>query len=209
MNPRFRLLVALGIALVGVWVVAWAGFTWARGAKPTAARVASYLRETRFEELTGEARARALRRLAELLNGLPPEERRKARMERSWQPWFEAMTDVERGEFIEATAPSGFQQMLAAFEAMPVERRQRSVDEALKRLREAREMGDEDDGVEGAEPPVLSEELRERVTRIGLQAYYTQSSARTKAEMAPLLEELQRMMESGGGRRGPFRRPRE
>ena len=219
MNPRFRILVWAGVALVGAWLLAWGGFSWARGAKPTAAKVASYLRSTRLSGLSGETRARALQRLAELLNGLPPEERRKARMERMWQPWFAEMTDEERGTFIEATAPSAFKQMLAAFEEMPVERRRRTVDEALKRLREARdeaaanaetgaggESGAEDDG---AAPPVLSEELRERITKIGLQTYYAQSSARTKAEMAPLLEELQRMMEGGSLRRGPFRRPGE
>src|SRR5437764_778285 len=97
--------------------------------------------------------------------------------------------------------PSGLKQMLATFEQLPEEQRRRAIGDAMKRLRE--EEGAKEESTTNG-PPVLSRELQEKLTKIGLKTFYSESSAKTKAEMAPLLEELQRTMESGwlfrGGR---------
>jgi hypothetical protein len=114
------------------------------------------------------------------------------------------MTEAEKGEFLEATMPTGFKQMLAAFEELPEEKRRHTVDQAVKQMKDAREKM----AASGQMPPpgtnsiVLSEELEQKVTTIGLKSFYSQSSAQTKAEMAPLLEEMQLMMESGRMLRG-------
>jgi len=79
------------------------------------------------------------------------------------------------------------------------------VDQAIKQMQDAREKM----AATGQAPPpgtngmVLSPELQDKVTTIGLQSFYSQSSAETKAEMAPLLEEMQRTMESGRMLRAP------
>jgi len=168
----------------------------------TAGKLRAYAQSVDLNKLSGDARAKAIRELADKLNRLSPEERRKARIARIWQPWFGAMTEDEKGTFIEVTMPTGFKQMLASFEELPQEKRRRAIDDATKRLKEAQEekMKDDSEAPSGATtnaPPVLSEELQQKITKIGLKSFYSESSAQTKAELAPLLEELQRTMESG------------
>ncbi|HOB97893.1 MAG TPA: hypothetical protein PKM43_03985 [Verrucomicrobiota bacterium] len=188
------------------WLLAWGGYTVAKSRRVTAERVQAFMRTVDLSALTGEARAKALRELASKLNGLSYEERQRARLDQEWARWLLAMTEAEKSEFIEATLPTGFKQMLGAFEQLPVDRRRRTVDEAVKRLKQAREELASGDVPmpewETNAPPVLSEEVRQKLITTGLKSFYSESSAQTKAEAAPLLEELQHMMEGGGFLRG-------
>ena len=45
--------------------------------------------------------------------------------------------------------------------------------------------------------PVLSPELENRARMVGFKTFYVESSAQTKAELAPLVEELQHELEPG------------
>jgi uncharacterized membrane protein len=191
----------LAVAILAViWIVAVAGYTIAKNAKVTPEKVRAYTQSADFGHLSAADRAKAIKKLADMLNALSLEERQSLQLDRTAYRWFEQMTEEEKGEFLEATMPTGFKQMLAAFEEMPEDKRRRTVDQALKQMKDAREKM----AASGQLPPqsatnrvVLSEELRQKVTTIGLKSFYSQSSAQTKAEMAPLLEEMQRMMESG------------
>jgi len=170
----------------------------------TAEKVKAYVESVDLSKLTAAARAKAIKDLADKLNALSIEERRQARLDRIARKWFDQMTEDEKAGFIEATMPTGFKQMLTSFEQMPEEKRRRAVDDALRRLKEAREKTPTGDNSMAQGPtngPVLSEELQAKVRTIGLKTFYSQSSAQTKAELAPVLEELQRVMESGR----PFR----
>jgi hypothetical protein len=198
MNPRHKPLATAAGVLVAVWVVAMTGFVIAKNAKVTGEKVRAYLADTDLTKLQGADRAKALKRLADYMNQLPADERRTTRMDREWEKWFKTMTDQEKGDLIEATMPSGVTQMLTAFEQLPPEKRKKAVEDSLRRMREARNDPRNAGQWQGWDaPPPLSPELQQRAAAAGLGAFYSQSSAQTKAELAPLLEEIQRSMESG------------
>jgi hypothetical protein len=192
------------IALIAIWIVAVAGYTIAKNAKATPEKVKAYVESVDFSKLSAAERAKAIRKLADMLNKLSLEDRRRARLERLTWDWFNQMTEDEKGIFLETTMPTGFKQMLTSFEQLPEEKRKKTVDDALRHLKEAQSqdpaLANNNNGTNG--PPVLSKELEAKVRSIGLQTFYSQSSAQTKAELAPVLEELQKVMESGR----PFRR---
>ena len=166
----------------------------------SADKVRAYVGSVNFTNLTGAARAKALKDLEDKLNSLSYQERQRLRLEHFMNDWFARMTDEERTHFIEATMPAGFKQMISAFEQLPEEKRRKVIDDAMKSLRETnRRARDGIDATNGGTniPPPISPELEAKIREIGLNSFYSQSSAQTKAEVAPLLEELQRVMESG------------
>jgi hypothetical protein len=203
LSPRQRPVVLALAALAAIWLLALAGYKIARSAVVTPEKVRAYVLSVDLDRLSAADRAAALQRLAAMLNALTLEERQGLRLDRN--AWFNKMTDEEKGKFLDATMPTGFKQMLAAFEEMTPDKRQHVVDQAMKQMKDAEQKL----AATGQAPPpgangaVLSPELQEKVTKIGLQSFYSQSSAQTKAELAPLLEEMQRMMESGRMMRGP------
>jgi hypothetical protein len=202
MLNRHRKFVALATALLAVvWLMAWGGYRLAQHARVTGEKVRAYLQSVHLGQLPKQDRAQALQRLAAQLNALSPEERRQARLDAEWERWFKEMTEPEKADFLEATVPTGFKQMLEAFEQLPEDKRKRAIETAYKRLREGQErIGAGNRPVPGAQaPPYLSEELRQRIIKLGLKAYYSESSAQTKAELAPLLEEIQGIMERNPG----------
>ena len=199
-NQRLRFLPAAIASLVGIWLMAWGGHSYFEHRKMTADKVRAYVESVDFGALTGAGRAKALKELEGKLNALPYEERQRLRMEHLMNGWFAHMTEDEKSQFIEATMPTGFKQMIVAFEQLPEEKRRKAIDNAMKQLQTANNRGGAGGGTNqfGTNaPPPISPQLEAQIRTIGLKSFYSQSSAETKAEAAPLLEELQRQMESG------------
>ena len=204
-SQRWRPVCFALLAVVAIWLVAMTGYTIAKNRKMTEEKVRAYAESVDLSKLSGDARARAIKRLADMLNALSLEERRKARLDRLTWVWLNAMTEEEKAAFIEATMPTGFKQMITAFEQLPDDKRKQTIDDAMRRLREdggRQGFGPRRGNTQGTNaPPPLSDQLQAQIRTIGLKTFYSQSSAQTKAELAPLLDEMQRVMESGR----PFR----
>jgi acyl-CoA reductase-like NAD-dependent aldehyde dehydrogenase len=174
LNRRWRPVVVSALVVIGIWIAALTGYSIAKRSRVTVERVRAYVQAVDLSRLSPEERRKALRKLADMLNALSLEERQKARLERLTWEWF--------GQ-------------------LPEDKRRKTVDDALRRLRDTQNRirtAESEDGQPVTKgPPVLSDELQAKIRTIGLNTFYSQSSAQTKAELAPVLEELQRVMESG------------
>jgi hypothetical protein len=206
LTQRWRPVLLSGLAVLAIWTVAVAGYQLAKNSRISAEKVKAYVTSVDLSRLSGDARAKAIRKLADMLNALSLDERRKARLDRLTWGWLEQMSEDEKSVFIEATMPTGFKQMLEAFEQLPEDKRRKTIDDALRQLRDERNRIQNSTGESPPEgtnaPPPLSPELQAQIRTIGLKTFYGQSSAQTKAELAPVLEEMQRVMESGRPFRG-------
>ena len=203
MSRTSRTLFIAAGSLVVVWLLGWAGFAIAQHFKMDADKVMRFANSVDLAKLGAADRAEALRALEDKVNGLSIEERRKWWKEGSWRHWFDNMSETEKGQYIEATLPTGFKQMLSAFEELPEPKRKTIIDDMIKKLKEEHRMQtDREPGQDASaggtnQPVVLSAELENRARTIGLKTFYAESSAETKAEFAPFLEELQHDLQSG------------
>jgi hypothetical protein len=206
MNRRWRPVLLAALVVLGLWALVLTGYSIAKAHRVTVESVRAYIQSVDLSRLSAADRAKAIRKLAAMLNALSLEERQKARLERLSWSWLGQMTEEEKAGFIEATMPTGFKQMLTAFEQLPEDKRRKTVDDALRRLRQSQSRIQADESEDGQPntngPPIISDELQAKIRTIGLTTFYSQSSAQTKAELAPVLEELQRVMESGRPFRG-------
>lgn len=196
--------VLLAVIVLALALLAWTGLQVARNSRrSTAERIEAYVGSKDLKGLSGSERADLLRRLEAMVNSLSMEERRKWWESGAWRKWFDEMTEIEKGQYVDATMPTGVQHMLNDFEGLPDVQRKAFIDDTMKKLRdEHRVVTDHEPGRDNPmygtnTPPVLSPELERRARTIGLKTLYTQSSAETKAELAPFLEELQHQMQGG------------
>ena len=203
MARQRRFLICAVATIVGIWVLAMTGHAYLESLKMTADKVRAYMESVDFGSLTGQAREDAITKLEDMLNSLPYEERQRLRLQHMVDGWFNQMTEAEKSQFVEATLPTGFKQMINSFAQLPEETRRKLIDNTLSDLRNPnyRSMRGLQNSTNaptgGTNAPIISPQLEAQIRNIGLKTFYSQSSAETKAELAPVLEELQHQMQNG------------
>src|SRR5215470_14587436 len=156
-NRRWRPVILCAIGVIVIWAVALTGYRIAKNSRMTAEKLQAYMQGIDLAKLTGEARAKAIRGLADRLNAMSMEERRRARLGRLPWEWFDQMTEEEKAGFIDATMPTGFKQMLTSFEELPDDKRKRAIDDAMRQLKEAQTKMAAGEGMpQGTNGPPLS-----------------------------------------------------
>ena len=173
----------ISLALLVIWAVAGGLIYWARAEKPTPQSIAAYLRSADITSRTGADRDKVIHRVEDMLNGISYEDRQELRREGLTNRFFGSLTPDEQGQFLDATLPTGFKQMMDSFNKMDHARRKQIVDNALARMRQD----------EGERPrPNLNDKNTQRIVDQGLRSFYSDADADVKLDLAPLIEQMQR-----------------
>lgn len=171
--------------LLVIWAIVGGVIYLARGAKPTPASVMEYLAGHPAEGLSPGERAQSIEKVAAQLNQLAYEERREVRMSRKLDGFFKTLTPEEQTRFLDLTLPTGFKQMMEALNKMTPEKRKKFVSKALEDMKRR----------EGEERPEDQPEMDSNGQKIidqGFRSFYSEASAETKMDVAPLIEQLQK-----------------
>lgn len=178
------------LLLAAIWGAAVGTVRIVREGKPTAEKLVTFAEGGDISLLEGDARARYIEGIVERLNRLPFDERQKLRAERTLEGTFRQMTREEQGRFLEKTLPTGFKEVMEAFNRMTSEERRRHVERALRDMRARAGSIDE----QGARAAIGDEQVR-RIIDEGLQSFYRDSTAETKMDLTPFIEEIQAQMQ--------------
>ncbi len=200
MNARNQLIVKGVIGLVLLWGVVFAVIKVSGSLKPTPEKIETYTEENPLSEIEDPKKRReVIGNVADMLNQLDPEQFRRFakkaddgrdRLDR----YFGELSPDEQSFFMEKRIGKAFKQMMQAFNDMDSGQRRKIIDRSLKRMQ------DNPDGRPGEGD--VTPEMTEKIATAGMKAFYSDASADTKLDLAPLMEEMQRTM-------GKFRdRPR-
>jgi len=183
--PWFKLVAVLLI----IWALAGGVIYWARSAKPTPESVMRYLDEHPVANASPQDRDKTLEKVAKELNQLAYEQRREVRMSKKLDAFFRALPPPEQARFLDLTLPTGFKQMMDALNKMTPEKRKQFVDKALADMKKH----------EGDEAPEDKRNLDANAQKMidqGFRAFYSDASAETKMDVAPLIEQIQRNLQN-------------
>ena len=173
--------------LVAIWGMAALVIWVSRSASPTPEKLKSYIESHPIIAGLGDAgRARIIEKTAVQLNSLTFEQRRELRESGAVRGFFESLTPPERARFLDLTLPEGFRQVMSALNKMAPEKRQKLVQRVLDDLKK--------NAPQSAER--IHEDEVKKIVGQGVSSFYENANADVKLDFAPVLEELQRNLQS-------------
>ncbi len=180
--------IKLVAVLLIIWAVVGGVIYWARSVKPTPESIMHYLEEHPVAGASREDRDKMLEKIAKDLNQLPYEQRREVRMSRKLDGFFRALPSDEQTRFLDLTLPTGFKQMMDALNKMTPEKRKDFVNKALADMKKH-----ESDDV--PEDKRNLDANGQKIIDQGFRSFYSDASAETKMDVAPLIEQLQKNLQ--------------
>jgi len=176
------------VVLLAIWAIAGGAIFWARQARPTPDSVMRYL-DGHPPTQSPTERKRLMEKIAAQLNQLDYDQRREVRMSKKLDGFFRGLSSEEQARFLDLTLPAGFKQMMDALNKMTPEKRKQFVDRALTDMKKH----------EGEEVPEEKRKLDANGQKIidqGFRSFYSDASPETKMDVAPLIEQLQKNLQS-------------
>jgi hypothetical protein len=174
------------LLLAAVWLIAGGVMWWAKANKPTPESLAAYVEKTSIEGQSPAQRTKEMEKISKQLNSLTYEQRREVRMNRKLDKFFRQLNPDEQARFLDLTLPEGFKQMMEALNKMTPVDRKRFVNRALKDMQEQ-----EGQAPEGSREKFDQDPHVQRIVDEGLKSFYSEASAATKMDLAPLIEQFQ------------------
>jgi hypothetical protein len=179
-----KLWLKTGSLVAAVWLIAAIVIHIANASHPTAATVTAYVQSLNLDSLQGADRARAIERMEKMVNRITFEDRQQLDRERISRDFLHKLTPAEQDAYLDATLPTGFQQLMDSFNKMDPVKRKQIVSQALERMKEH----------QGDGPPPDSN-IAQHVIDQGLKSFYRDANADVKLDLAPLVEQMQLNLE--------------
>ena len=197
MNGKHAIIFKAAAALALVWVVVFAVRSFAASKKVTAESIDREVAELNLADESEtpagvaipEAREKAIRKVAEMVNKLDFTEREKNRESRTGEAFFKRLSPKEKELFIDLTIVESMSRFMEALDQMPEQQRKEFVEKGLKEIREGRT----EEEMERAKE--MDGNLLTKISEQGMRAYFDKASADTKLDLAPLMEAMNEVMQ--------------
>lgn len=122
--------------------------------------------------------------VVDMINRLDFAERERTRDERTGEEFFRKLAPEEKDRFVKLTVAKTMETMLRALDGMPPDERRKIVENGLRDIETGRT------AEEMSRTRELSEDLLNQITSEGMKAYFEETSAETKLDLAPLMEAM-------------------